>query len=69
MSADSQSVSTRLPADRRGRWSSWTAAWRNRRRSEAYGRLETIERLEREARLARRYGEYLTALERARLWR
>lgn len=69
MSADSQAVRTRLPADSRGRWSLRTAAWRDRRRSKAQSRLETIERLEREARVARRYGDYFTALERARLWR
>jgi hypothetical protein len=69
MRAKLQAVRYRLPASGRARRSSRTAAWRHRRRELAVRRLETIERLEREAPQARRYSDPLTARARVGLWR
>jgi hypothetical protein len=69
MRAKLQAVHYRLPATGRARRSSCTAAWRHRRSELAKRRLETIERLEREARQARRYSDPLTARTRVGLWR
>jgi hypothetical protein len=64
-----QAVRYRLPATGGARRSSRTAAWHHRRRELAESRLETVERLEREARQARRYSDPLTARARVGLWR
>jgi hypothetical protein len=60
-----QAASARLPAARaRRRWSAWLIETRRRRRLLQAERLETIERMRREERQARRSGDHAPNLRR-----
>ena len=63
MRGNSQAASARLrPTAPARRWSTWLMRDREQRRRSRLEELETIARMEDEARRARRSGEYITKL-------